>query len=130
MNVHIRYALGHSGNGDFLAAMADQELVAFEFPVHAGNAVGRLMERFPGAVLEQDESGLATTVATLARVVESPAVRDVRDRSSTSVAPTLGIIAHSNRLVRSNGSVAGGRACAVSVRAAARRVLPGIPRAV
>lgn len=129
MNVHIRYALGRSVHGDFLAAMLEQDLVAFDFPVQVGDPVGLLRERFPGAVLEQDEVGLATTVATLARVVESPVARDAHDRKIASGSPALGIIAHSNRLVRGNGSVAGGRACAASVRAASHRVLSGIPRA-
>ena len=44
-------------------------------------------------------------------------------------APTLGIVASINRLVRSNGALAAGRACAASVRAASRHVLPAIPSA-
>jgi hypothetical protein len=44
-------------------------------------------------------------------------------------APLLGIVASMNRLVRSNGTLAAGRACAASVRAASRYVLPAIPRA-
>ena len=129
MNVHIRYALGRSVHGDFLAAMSERELVAFDFPVHVGDAVGLLRERFPGAVLEQDEAGLATTVATLARVVENPVACEPHDRKTANGSPALGIIAHSNRLVRANGSVAGGRACAASMRAASHRVLSAIPRA-
>jgi len=48
----------------------------------------------------------------------------------TSTGPVLGIVASSHRLVRANGSLAAGRACAASVSAAARRVLPRIPRYV
>jgi hypothetical protein len=44
-------------------------------------------------------------------------------------APTLGIVASTNRLVRRNGALAAGRACAASVRAASRHVLPAIPDA-
>ncbi len=44
-------------------------------------------------------------------------------------APTLGLVVSINRLVRSNGALAAGRACVASVRAASRRVLPAIPSA-
>jgi hypothetical protein len=43
-------------------------------------------------------------------------------------APTLGIVASFNRLVRSSGALAAGRACAASVRAASRHVLPSVPK--
>jgi hypothetical protein len=42
---------------------------------------------------------------------------------------TLGIVVSINRLVRGNGALAAGRACAASVRAATRHVLPAIPNA-
>ena len=44
-------------------------------------------------------------------------------------APALGIVVSMNRLVRRDGALAAGRACAASVRAASRRVLPAIPSA-
>lgn len=46
MSDRIRYALGHSAHGDFVAAVADHGLVAFEFPILAGSALGRLLARF------------------------------------------------------------------------------------
>lgn len=128
MNVHIRYALGHSTHGDFIAAMSEQGLAAVEFPVRADNAMECLLARFPDAVLEEDETGLAAMVATLARVVDGAAVSEAHDKKAADAAPAMGIIASSNRLVRANGSIAGGRACAASVRAASHRVLQGIPR--
>jgi len=67
--------------------------------------------------IRDDAAGLATTVVTLA----------ARTSLDTN-APVLGIVAATNRLVRSNGSLAAGRACAASVRAAAQRTLPRIPR--
>jgi hypothetical protein len=128
MSNRIRYALGQSIHGDFIAALSDHGLVAFEFPVDPDAAVGGLLARFPDAILEEDAPGLATTLATLSRAVGNPAIGTSREASVEGTAPTLGIVASTNRLVRRNGSIAGGRACAASVRAASRHILPGIPK--
>lgn len=128
MSDRIRYALGHSARGDFIAAMSDNGLVAVEFPAPGGNAVAGLLARFPGAVLEEDVTGLATTVATLSRAVGRPVADDSSEQKAQEQVQALGILARSNRLVRKNGAVAGGRACAASVQAA-RRVLSRVPRA-
>jgi hypothetical protein len=44
-------------------------------------------------------------------------------------ARTLAIVAAINRLVKTDGSLSGGRACLASVRAASRRVQPSIASA-
>jgi AraC family transcriptional regulator of adaptative response/methylated-DNA-[protein]-cysteine methyltransferase len=68
----IRYAWGQSSLGDFIAAMSDRGLVAFEFARSGGDAVGALQQHFPETVVVEDAAGLAHTVATLARVVDHP----------------------------------------------------------
>ena len=77
MSACIRYARGQSSLGDFIAALSDRGLVAFEFTRRDGDAVKSLDERFPQATLEEDAAGLATTVAALARLVVTnrPAIR-------------------------------------------------------
>jgi hypothetical protein len=118
MSDRIRYALGRSAGGDFIAAMSDRGLVAFELCIGADTAVEDLVARFPGAIVEEDAAGLATTVATLSHAV-SRAVSSTRNGSAEDPSLTLGIVASTNRLVRRNGSLAGGRACAASVAVAA-----------
>jgi len=127
MSDRIRYALGQSACGDFIAAMSERGLVAFELAVGA-DPVGGLLARFPNAIIEEDTAGLATTVATLSRAICNPTIGPSRGENAEEAAPMLGIVASTNRLVRTNGSLAGGRACAASVRAASRCVLPCIPR--
>lgn len=128
MSDRIRYARGHSAHGDFVAAMSENGLVAVEFSAPGGNVVAGLLARFPDAVLEEDVTGLATTVATLSRAVGPSAADHAPAQKAQESVQACGILAHSNRLVRKNGSVAGGRACAASVQAA-RRALTGAPRA-
>jgi AraC family transcriptional regulator of adaptative response/methylated-DNA-[protein]-cysteine methyltransferase len=72
MNDLIRYARGQSSLGDFVAAVSDRGLVAFEFSRPGIDAVADLGERFPEAIVRQDAAGLATAVAALARVVDHP----------------------------------------------------------
>jgi hypothetical protein len=127
MSDRIRYALGQSARGAFIAAMSDHGLVAFELSVGA-DPVDGLLARFPNAIIEEDTAGLATTVATLSHAVGSPGFGPTRGANAEKAAPMLGIVASTNRLVRTNGSLAGGRACAASVRAASRRILACIPR--
>jgi AraC family transcriptional regulator of adaptative response/methylated-DNA-[protein]-cysteine methyltransferase len=68
----IRYAWGQSSLGDFIAAMSNRGLVAFEFARRGGDAAGTLRERFPEAIVAEDAAGLAHTLAALARVVDHP----------------------------------------------------------
>ena len=68
----IRYAWGNSSLGDFIAAMSDRGLLAFEFARPGGDAMSALQTRFPEAVITEDAAGLADTVAVLARVVDRP----------------------------------------------------------
>ena len=72
MSNHIRYAWGQSSLGDFIAALSDRGLVAFEFIHGARDALGALQERFPEAMVVEDAAGLAATVAALARLVDEP----------------------------------------------------------
>jgi hypothetical protein len=130
MSDRIRYALGQSAHGAFIAALSNRGLVAFDFVAGADNAAGGLLARFPDATIEEDVEGLATTLATLSRAVESTTTCLSLDEGPNS-APTLGLVALINRLVRKDGSLVSGRACAASVRAAAsRHVLPRIPDVV
>ena len=71
MDDRVRYAWGRSPHGQFFVAMADSELVAFEFE-RRDNAVDALRHRFPGKIVEEDASGLAGTVAELQRFVDHP----------------------------------------------------------
>jgi hypothetical protein len=66
MSNRVRYAWGHSPFGDFIVAMSDQNLVAFEFPLCSSDAVDALRRRFPDAVIEEDAAGLAPTITTCA----------------------------------------------------------------
>ena len=68
MTEHIRYAGGKSSLGDFLAAVSDQGLVAFEFDT----TPDALRMRFPEAVVEADPGGLSDVVEALGRVVDDP----------------------------------------------------------
>jgi hypothetical protein len=128
MSNRIRYSLGQSAHGDFIAAMSDAGLVVFEFTSGADSAVDSLLRRFPDANLEEDSAGLATTVATLSQLVVNPKASMPPGVSAESTAPTLGIVASINRIVRKDGSLAGGRACMASVHAANRRILPSVPK--
>ena len=68
MTEHIRYAGGKSSLGDFLAAVSDRGLVAFEFDTMPD----ALRLRFPEAGVEADPGGLSDVVRALARVVDDP----------------------------------------------------------
>ncbi len=74
MSERIRYAWGQSSLGDFIAAISDEGLVAFEFMKRSGGVPAALRERFPGAAIDLDEAGLADVVGRLAAVVERPDV--------------------------------------------------------
>jgi AraC family transcriptional regulator, regulatory protein of adaptative response / methylated-DNA-[protein]-cysteine methyltransferase len=81
MKDRIRYAWGRSPHGDFFVAMADHELVAFEFPARRDIAVEALRHRFSGKTVEEDASGLASTVAELQRFVDHPDHAAWKDRT-------------------------------------------------
>jgi AraC family transcriptional regulator, regulatory protein of adaptative response / methylated-DNA-[protein]-cysteine methyltransferase len=72
MSERIRYTWGQSSLGDFIAAISDAGLVAFEFMKRSGGVPARLRERFPEAAIDLDEAGLADVVGKLAAVVERP----------------------------------------------------------
>jgi O6-methylguanine-DNA--protein-cysteine methyltransferase len=82
MSNRIRYAWGHSPVGDFIIAISDQDLVAFEFPTSSNDAVDALHRRFPAAIIEEDSAGLGPTVTACARFVDHP---DRYPAGSTSV---------------------------------------------
>ena len=128
MSDRIRYALGRSARGDFIAAMSDRGLVAFELCAGGDTAVDDLVARFPDAIVEEDAAGLAMTVATLSHAVSRAVSSTPRKWSAEDPSLAFGIVASTNRLVRRNGSLAGGRACAASVAAASRQVLSRIPK--
>ena len=72
MSNRVRYAWGHSPFGDFIVATVGDDLVAFEYPRHADDAVDALRRRFPDLVIEEDAAGLKSTVAACAHFVDHP----------------------------------------------------------
>jgi AraC family transcriptional regulator of adaptative response/methylated-DNA-[protein]-cysteine methyltransferase len=72
MSNRIRYAWGRSTVGDFIVAVSDRNLVAFEFAPSSSDAIDVLRRRFPDAVIEEDSAGLAPTITACARFVEHP----------------------------------------------------------
>lgn len=73
MTETIRYALGESSLGTFVAAISTRGLVAFEFVDPGPAAALALGERFAGAALIEDETGLRSVLDTLAAVIDNPA---------------------------------------------------------
>ena len=72
MSERIRYAWGISALGDFIAAVSDQGLVAFEFGEPGATMLEALQARFSDAVIEDDRSGLSETVGKLEHLVDCP----------------------------------------------------------
>lgn len=72
MSDPVRYAIGHSSLGDFIVARSDRGLVAFEFTSPGVDSAGLLRERLTDATLVEDATGLAPTLAALARLVDHP----------------------------------------------------------
>jgi AraC family transcriptional regulator of adaptative response/methylated-DNA-[protein]-cysteine methyltransferase len=72
MSEQIRYAFGRGSLGDFIAAVSDRGLVAFEFRERGEAAVEALRLRFPGAAVIEDDRGLADTIAKLVDLVDHP----------------------------------------------------------
>jgi AraC family transcriptional regulator of adaptative response/methylated-DNA-[protein]-cysteine methyltransferase len=68
----IRFGWGSSSLGVFLAATSDSGLIAFEFGVTYPAAIEALSLRFPEAVLQEDQVGLATTIEKLRLLVDHP----------------------------------------------------------
>jgi AraC family transcriptional regulator of adaptative response/methylated-DNA-[protein]-cysteine methyltransferase len=72
MSEQIRYAWGTSSLGDFIAAVSDVALVAFEFVDPQTAALDALHNRFPIAVIEEDAGGLGEIVRKLEDLVDHP----------------------------------------------------------
>jgi AraC family transcriptional regulator, regulatory protein of adaptative response / methylated-DNA-[protein]-cysteine methyltransferase len=72
MSERIRYAQGRSSLGNFVAAVSDRGLVAFEFADDNGAAMETLRAAFPAASLEEDAEGLGRLVETLEALVDHP----------------------------------------------------------
>ncbi|HEY5210158.1 MAG TPA: methylated-DNA--[protein]-cysteine S-methyltransferase [Stellaceae bacterium] len=72
MSERIRYAWGQSSLGDFIAAISNEGLVAFEFAERGAAAPSALRARFANAVIGHDEIGLTDIVGKLIDVVEGP----------------------------------------------------------
>jgi AraC family transcriptional regulator of adaptative response/methylated-DNA-[protein]-cysteine methyltransferase len=69
MSETIRYAIGQSSLGDFVAAVSDHGLVAFEF---TDRGAVTLEGRFPEASIEEDRDRLSPIVASLETLVDHP----------------------------------------------------------
>jgi len=72
MSEHIRYARGQSSLGEFVVALSEQGLVAFEFADRDSAVLAALQERLPDAVFVEDGEGLRDIVARLAALVDHP----------------------------------------------------------
>lgn len=70
MSSRIRYAWGHSSAGDFFVAKNGEDLVRFEFPLRADDAVAALRRRFAGSAIEEDAIGLKPTIVAFTRFIE------------------------------------------------------------
>jgi AraC family transcriptional regulator of adaptative response/methylated-DNA-[protein]-cysteine methyltransferase len=68
----VRYAWGDSSLGQFLAAVSDVGLVAFEFADPRHGIPESLRDRLAGSELVEDAAGLADIVGRLAAVVDRP----------------------------------------------------------
>lgn len=73
MNEIIRFAWGISSLGDFMVAISDKGIVAIEFSADHAAMESALQARFPDAVLEHSQDGLAGLATTVAGVIDDPA---------------------------------------------------------
>ena len=73
MSETIRYAFGQSSPGEFLAAVSERGLVAFEFTDRGEGILDTLRDRIPAAALDEDLRSLTDIVAKLAALVDDPA---------------------------------------------------------
>lgn len=69
----IRFAWATSSLGDFLVAMSGKGIVAVEFSSDHAGMESALQARFPDAVLERDQHGLAEVATAVAGVIDDPA---------------------------------------------------------
>jgi AraC family transcriptional regulator, regulatory protein of adaptative response / methylated-DNA-[protein]-cysteine methyltransferase len=69
---NIRFGWGKSSLGDFVSAWGDDGLIAFEFTNHKEQALRKLDEAFPEALLIEDSTGLTEANAKLARLIDHP----------------------------------------------------------
>ncbi len=72
MEEKIRYAWGASSLGEFIAAVSDVGLLAFEFGENRTAILKTLESRLPEASVVNDQDGLAGIVESLERVVDRP----------------------------------------------------------
>lgn len=72
MTEQIRFTWGTSSLGDFIAAVSDAGLVAFEFADRGGPALDALRESLPEADITEDDAGLADIAARLAALIDHP----------------------------------------------------------
>ncbi len=71
----IRYAWGKSSLGNFIAAVSEKGLVAFEFADSREGGRRALNDRMPGAMLQEDDAGLADVIRELEGVIDQPAAK-------------------------------------------------------
>ena len=72
MQEQIRYAWGASSLGEFIAAVSDVGLLAFEFGDNRAAMLHALENRLPATSVVNDQDGLASILARLERLVEHP----------------------------------------------------------
>jgi AraC family transcriptional regulator of adaptative response/methylated-DNA-[protein]-cysteine methyltransferase len=72
MQEQIRYVWRKSSLGDFIAAVSDVGLLAFEFGDNRTTMLSALESRLPDASIVNDQDALAGTVAELERIVDHP----------------------------------------------------------
>jgi AraC family transcriptional regulator, regulatory protein of adaptative response / methylated-DNA-[protein]-cysteine methyltransferase len=72
MQEQIRYAWGASSLGEFIVAVSDVGVLAFEFGDNRAALLSALESRLPEATVVNDPSGLVGTLAELESVVDHP----------------------------------------------------------
>jgi AraC family transcriptional regulator of adaptative response/methylated-DNA-[protein]-cysteine methyltransferase len=72
MQEKIRYAWGASSLGEFIAAVSDVGLLAFEFGENRTAMLNALENRLPEASVVNDQDGLAGILESLERIVDQP----------------------------------------------------------
>jgi AraC family transcriptional regulator of adaptative response/methylated-DNA-[protein]-cysteine methyltransferase len=72
MSDRIRYALGESSLGLFIATVSDHGLIGFEFGRSRAELIKGLGDRFRDAQVTEDNRGLVELVGKLERLVDRP----------------------------------------------------------
>lgn len=72
MDEEIHYAWGESSMGEFIAAVSERGLVAFEFADSRAKGLVSLRERVGGAQLAEDPDAMAPMIRRLVNVVDAP----------------------------------------------------------